>query len=215
MWSVHDDVDGAIVTVSRFRTVVCIALVLVSAGCGTAATPTPTAVPQGVNLLQPPTALNDFTLTNQANKPMKLSDLKGKLALMTFGYSNCPDVCPITLAKFKQIKAQLAGDAGNVAFVFISVDGVRDPPDVLTTYLNQFDSSFVGLTGDEPTMRKIGKDYFISFEADHTTGSQHYLVTHSSYSFLVDREGRLSRIYAYETPAEVMTADIKQVMGKG
>ncbi len=199
---------------SGLRSLLFVVLLTFSAGCGALVKPTPTAVPQGVNILEPPNGLNDFTLTSQANKPLKLSDLKGKLALMTFGYTNCPDVCPITLAKFKQIKAQLAGDAGRINFVFISVDGVRDTPGVLTTYLNQFDPAFIGLTGDEQTMRKVGQDYFISFETDHQAGAQ-YLVTHSSYSFLVDSEGRLSRIYAYETPAEVIAADIRQVLNKG
>src|SRR5262245_40036804 len=148
-------------TVLRFRGILPLILIALSSACGVAATPTPTAVPQGVNILEPPKALVDFTLTSQANKPLKLSDLKGKLALMTFGYTNCPDVCPATLAKFTQIKEQLAADASRVNFVFISVDGVRDTPDVLTTYLKQFDPSFVGLTGDEPTMRAVGKDYYI------------------------------------------------------
>jgi protein SCO1 len=198
---------------SPTRSFVFIALLLLAAGCGTIATPTPTAPPEGVNILEPPGNLNDFTLTTQANQPMRLSDLKGKLALMTFGYTHCPTECPVTLAKFKQIKTQLAGDADQVAFVLISVDGVRDTPEVLARYLNNFDSSFIGLTGDEQTMRKIGKDYFIAFEAEKHDGAA-YLVTHSAYSFLVDRAGRLVRIYRYETPAEVMAADIRQVLGK-
>jgi protein SCO1 len=202
-----------IFTVLRVRSLLCVVFLLLTAGCGTLATPTPTAVPQGVNVLEPPEDLDDFTLTNQASQPMRLSDLKGKLALMTFGYTHCPDVCPATLAKFKQIKGQLAGDTDQVAFVFISVDGVRDTPEVLTTYLNHFDTSFIGLTGDEQTMRKIGKDYFIAFQAEKHEGSQ-YLVTHSAYSFLVDRTGRLVRIYSYEAPADVMAADIKQVLQK-
>ncbi len=188
-------------------------VVIFLAGCSVFAQPTPVPTPQGVTILEPPGKLNDFTLTNQANQPLHLSDLKGKLVLLTFGYSHCPDVCPITLAKFKQIKEQLAGDAAQVNFVFVSVDGVRDTPDVLGKYLSQFDPQFIGLTGDETTMRQVGKDYFIGFQKEQSGGTQ-YLVTHSSYSYLIDRQSQLVRIYAYETPAEVMTADIKQVLAK-
>src|SRR5258706_2822356 len=98
-------------------------------------------------VLYPPRQLQDFTLTNQAGKPMKLSDLRGQIALVFFGYTNCPDVCPIVVSNFTQIKAALGDKASKVAFVFISVDGKHDTPEVLTRWLGAFDPTFIGLTG--------------------------------------------------------------------
>ncbi len=194
-------------------------LITVLAGCGAApkAQPkiTPTQPPEGVNVLEPPLPINDFTLTNQQNKPAHLSDWKGKLVLMAFGYTHCPDVCPITLARFKQVKDLLANNAEQVKFVFISVDGVRDTPEILGSYLSNFDPKFIGLTGDEPTLRKIAKDYGVSFYTDKKDPNQtDYTVTHTASWFLVGKDGKLWRVYSYGTNQDTIAADVKQVLNE-
>ena len=129
---------------------------------GTANSSSPTAGAR----VDPPHRLQDFTLTSQTGAPLSLSDLRGRAVLMFFGYTHCPDVCPTTLADYTRIKQALGGDADKVAFMFISVDGKRDTPDVLAQYLHQFDDQFIGLTADEATLKRIGAEYGLLFQQD-------------------------------------------------
>lgn len=191
---------------------VLVAILLV--GCSSPAQPTATPAPEGVTIIEPPLQPNSFTLTDQNGKSVRLDDLKGKLTLLTFGYTHCPDVCPVTLANFKAIKGELNETAGQVNFVFVSVDGARDTPEVLGKYLALFDPTFIGLTGDEATLQKIVKDYGAVFYKDEkNTSSPNYTVTHTSSSFLVDRAGKLRRKYAYGIKPEIVAADIRTLLG--
>ncbi len=198
-------------------------VVLALAGCavGTPAAPaggagTATPAPQGVVVVEPPGLINDFTLTSQANKPMKFSELRGRLALVTFGYTHCPDVCPVNLARFKQVRIALETAADQVNFVFISVDGKRDTPEVLAMHLAAFDETFIGLTGEETAVRQVAKDFGVIFYVTNDARTQaDYLVTHTASSFLVGREGWLRRVYAYGTEPEIVAADIKAMLKLG
>ncbi len=190
---------------------------IVLAGCAGPLSPspkpaTPTPAPQGVTVLDPPGLIHDFTLTNQANRPMKFSELRGKLVLMTFGYTHCPDICPVNLARFKQVKMLLAASASQVAFVFVSVDGKRDTPQVLAQHLSLFDPEIIGLTGSEADVRVVAKDFAVTFIIENSASQTDYTVTHTASSFLVDRQGMLSRVYAYGLDAEVIVADIQSML---
>lgn len=195
-------------------TILSLILSLVLAAC-VPATPTPAS---GVNPIDPPRQLRDFTLLSHTGKPMNLSDLRGKFVLLFFGFTNCPDVCPITMARFKQIKDELGVDAEKVTFIMISVDGKRDTPDVLAKYVKAFDPAFIGLTGDDAILRQIVPEYGVSFEIhegehQHSEGTAEagsYDVDHTPASFLIDREGKLRVIFAYETTPETMLDAIKK-----
>src|SRR5512145_1693081 len=104
----------------------------------------PLAAASGAAIVNPPTPLHDFTLTDQTGEPFSLSELRGRVVLVFFGYTHCPDECPTTLANFKRVKASLGAAAQEVAFVFISVDGTRDTPEVVADYLQKFDAEFIG-----------------------------------------------------------------------
>jgi protein SCO1/2 len=180
----------------------------------------------GAAVVSPPHRLQDFVLTSKTGDPISLADLRGKAVLLFFGYTNCPDVCPTTLADYRRVKQALGEQASEVEFVFISVDGARDTPDQMTRYLNQFDPEFIGMTGDEETMRRIGTEYGLFFSQegislphDHAEGedgyeldSQNYFVQHTSPSFLVDREGLLRLVYFYGTPVETITTGIRRIL---
>jgi len=168
-------------------------------------------LPSGGAVVNPPHLLQDFTLTSHNGDPMRLSDLHGRAVLMFFGYTHCPDVCPTTLADYTRVKQALGSAADEVAFVFISVDGKRDTPDVLAAYLSRFDSSFIGLTGDEATLRQMGQEYGLFFE-NETVDDQNYFVQHTSPSFLVDRAGYLRRVYFYGARPDVIAAGIQQIL---
>src|SRR5690349_12271476 len=128
-----------------------IALAVVLVGC-TSATPTAvndggaTVLPSGGIVIDPPRAVTDAVLTDQAGKLAHLDDLRGKVSLVFFGYTNCPDVCPVVVSDWTRVKKAIGADADKTNFVFISVDPTRDTPDKLTTYLGAFDKTFTGLT---------------------------------------------------------------------
>lgn len=155
----------------------------------------------------------DFTLTNQDNKPIKLSDLRGKAVVLFYGYVNCPDVCPLTLAEMKKTKDLLGQDADKTAFVFISVDGERDTPELLKTYLKSFDPAFIGLTAPAEAVRPIAFEYGAAFEKQKPPGTQAaYIVAHTAYTYLLDPQGRWRMVFPYGAKPEFVAAGIRSVL---
>lgn len=166
--------------------------------------------------IDPPKDLIDFTLTDQDGNARSLSDMQGRPVLLFFGFTHCPDVCPATLAHFRQIKRDLGEQGSDVTFVLVSVDGARDTPETLKAYVEQFDPEFVGLTGDEEYVREIGGDYFLFFNRAVIDGTQtavEYLVDHTSYSYLIDSEGKLRVIYPFQAPRDLIVKDIQDLIG--
>lgn len=174
---------------------------------------TPSATPLPGTLYDPPQAVSDFTLTSQTGEPLHLSDLRGKAVVIFFGYTNCPDVCPTTLADFKRVKTHLGADVGRVTFVFISVDGARDTPERLAAYVGAFDPEFIGLMGDDATIRTIAKDYGVFFQqVAAAADNPNYLVDHTASSFVVDPQGRLALVFPYQADALGMAQRIRDVL---
>jgi len=172
-----------------------------------------TGLPTAGTPIEPPRELTDFTMTSAAGTPLSLSDLQGRPVLLYFGYTFCPDVCPTTLADFVRVKRDLGEDADKVAFVFISVDPERDTPEKIANYMRAFDTEFIGLQGNEKTLRRIQFDYGLFYQKSQVPGtSADYLVDHSAAAYLIDQEGRLVMIYAFGTPPEVMRADVRALL---
>jgi protein SCO1/2 len=179
--------------------------------------PTATFAPSvpGVTPIDPPRPVSDFTmpaaLPNGESGSLSLSDLEGKHTLLFFGYTHCPDFCPITLAEFKQIKQALGDRAERLQFLFVSVDGDRDTPEVIRRYLNGFDPSFIGMSGTRDTLEPIRPDYGLYYELRTNEGrGDNYLVDHSTPSYLIDPQRRLVAIYSYNASASVIAADIAE-----
>ncbi len=176
-------------------------------------------------LLEPPLEAQDFALTNQDGQAARVSDFRGSFVLLFFGYTQCPDACPATLAQFKQIRGELGGKADSVRFVMVTVDPARDTPERLKEYLAQFDPSFIGLTGSADALQPVYSAYWVSVEAimaDEADADTHahveaagtqaaVAVAHTSSVFLIDAEGRLRLIYT-DIPWQDMAADIRQVL---
>ncbi len=175
--------------------------------------PIPTPTPGGVVISQYRT-ISNVTLINQANQPMALDALRGKPTLIAFGYTFCPDVCPLTMADLRRVKRAL-GEAGDeVNFVFITVDPQRDTPEVVRRYVTAFDPAFIGLTGDEATLRKLIYEFDGVFEKQKPQGDnpQSYLVAHTSFIYLLDAQGRWRMKYSFGTPVEVITGDVQAML---
>ncbi|MEM6280866.1 MAG: SCO family protein [Chloroflexota bacterium] len=163
--------------------------------------------PGGISILNPPRPLDDFTLTAHTGEPLSLSDLRGKTVVMSFGYTYCPDVCPLTLMEYRRINEMLADAAGDVQFVFVSVDGERDTPERLDLYLGarNIDDFALALTGSEGDLRRMGVDYGLYFEKQFDTGSQaFYLVDHTASTYLIDAQGRLTNIIGFGTDIQIV-----------
>ena len=197
-----------------------LALAALLAGCAGFGPARPNAgatSPDGASgtLLDPPKELADFTLTSHTGAPLSLSDLRGSPVLLFFGYTHCPDVCPLTLAEWRKVKQQLGDAASDVAFVFVSVDGKRDTPEVLARFVDAHDPAFIGLTGDEATLRTIAEDFGVHFHSHAAEGGDAAaLVDHSSYSFLINREGQLHMLYSYGISADVISRDIQELLAR-
>ncbi|WP_029215357.1 SCO family protein [Kallotenue papyrolyticum] len=170
-------------------------------------------------LLDPPEPIADWTLTDQHGQPFRLSDQRGKLVLLYFGYTNCPDFCPITMGIWKQVRAHLGADAEQVRFVMISTDPARDTPEVLARYLSAFDPAFVGL---QPTPEQLdalsrkfgaGVDANAQAHGDHHAGLDPRL--HGTYTYVLDRQGRWRLLFPYDTPVEAMVADLRALLREG
>lgn len=166
------------------------------------------AASQGVSLgtvINPPLLVRNFTLPASTGSDLSLHDLNGKFRMIFFGYLHCPDFCPLTMAEFKRVKQLLGDDAGEVEFIYISVDGARDTPQIIANYLDNFDPAFIGFQGNDATLAQIQPDYGFYYQRRLGTGSQaEYVVDHSTRSYLLDREGRLRSSFTYDTSPDLI-----------
>jgi protein SCO1/2 len=176
----------------------------------------PTATPKPGTILDPPKDVGDFTLTDQTGAPFHLSELRGKVVILYFGYTFCPDVCPMSLSHYLRVKKTLGDEADKLAVVFISVDGERDTPDRLAHYLSAFDPAFIGLTGTDTEIRTVAKDYGVFYQrATYDNTQADYLVDHTASTFVVGPEGRLRIIYPYGTDPAIMAEGVRGLIEEG
>jgi len=158
----------------------------------------------------PPPAAADFTLTNQDGQAVRLSDYHGKLVLLFFGYTHCPDECPTTLAMLNRALSEMKDAGSSTQVLLVSVDPEQDTPPVLKEYLARFNPSFVGLTGQPAEVEAVLKAYGVFAEKEGAT------VTHSTYLYVIDRTGRLALTYSFETqpPPEEVAADLEHLAAR-
>jgi protein SCO1/2 len=162
----------------------------------------------------------EFNLVDQDGRPISLKRFRDKVVLIEWGYTNCPDVCPVTLSKLNQVMENLGDKAKDVQVLFITVDPERDSAERLKTYVPYFNKSFIGVTGSTEGMKKAARDYGVTVvkhqevygrsEKDHW---DRYLVTHTNTVFLIDRDGTLLLTYPHYLlePASI-ASDIKKVL---
>ncbi|WP_428605849.1 SCO family protein [Sedimenticola sp.] len=142
----------------------------------------------------------DFTLTDQQGKPFQLQQLRGKVVLLSFGYTYCPDICPTELARISSVLNGLGGDADQVQGLFITLDPGRDTPPVLQAYLNYFNPSLIGLTGSDAAISQVATAYHVAFQKQAQPDGD-YSLDHSANLYLIDRNGQLFGMVPYGLPA--------------
>lgn len=171
---------------------------------------------QGV-VIDPPVPAADFSLTDQNGQVFRLSEQRGKLVLIFFGYTHCPDVCPLTLSEYKQIKKSISAHAGEavaqqVVYVFITVDPERDTPAQMAAYMANFDPSFYGLSSDLDTLTAVWQAYGVYQQKQTGTSAAGYLVDHSSRMYLINTQGNWQITYPFGMEAEKISADLLHLL---
>ncbi len=165
--------------------------------------------------LDPPRAAPDFTLSDQHGATYRLSEQRGDVVVLFFGYTTCPDVCPTTLAQYRQVKNLLGEDAERVQFVFVTVDPERDDEERLNQYISLFDREFLGLTGDAEALQAVWRDYGVYVERVEAPDSPvGYWMNHSSVSYVVDAKGDLRLIHLYNTPNDDVVHDLRLLLAE-
>jgi len=145
--------------------------------------------------LSNPTVATDFTLQS-ASGPVHLSDFDGRVVMLFFGYTHCPDVCPTEMMQLAQIHGSLpAKDRDRVAVAMISVDPERDTPEVMATYAHAFSPAFHGLTGSPDAIGAVAKQFFVSYQKTDQTGPDAYFMRHTASVYVLDPQRRLTLIY--------------------
>ena len=155
----------------------------------------------------------DFELTNQRGERMHLSDLQGRALVMFFGYTFCPDACPATLARMREVRAVLSPeDAARFTGVLVSVDPARDTPERLGEYVEFFDPAFVGLTGSKDELEDIARRYGAQFMIPEGQPKDSYLVNHSTIAYLIDPLGYVRALYHGDEPVDAIAANVREVL---
>jgi protein SCO1/2 len=164
-------------------------------------------------VISPPSPRPDFTL-QAATGPISLSDFRGKLVVLYFGYTSCPDLCPLTLSYLRQTLDSLGGQASEIQVVFVSVDGLRDTPEKLSDYVHLFRPDFVGVTGTEAQIDSVTKEYGIFYLLYPPDENGFYSVDHTATIQVLDREQNLVLIWPHGIQPEQMASDLKVLLKK-
>lgn len=153
-----------------------------------------------------------LALTGHDGKPRTLADFRGKVVVLTFGFTNCPDVCPTTLADAAQALKSLKADAARVQVLFVTLDPERDTPAVLANYVPAFDPSFLGLYGDDAATQRTAKEFKIYYAKRKGDAPGSYSVDHSAQSYVLDAEGRLRLLMKHERIGADLGPDVRELL---
>lgn len=163
-------------------------------------------------LIQSPQPVSDFTLSGPQGSQVRLSNYRGKVILLFFGYTSCPDICPTTMRDLSIALDLLGRRSTQVQVILISVDPEKDTPQRLQAYLQLIDPRLLGLTGTPDQILQIATQYGVYFEKRPFGDSGAYLVDHTSTTFLIDPQGYLKIVYPYGTSPQSLASDITYIL---
>lgn len=166
--------------------------------------------------VDPPQPIPAFSFVAADGDTVSTAPERGRPTLLFFGYTHCPDVCPVTLADWSrartQLTAQLGADADRVRWLFVSVDPARDTPEIAAAYATQFDTRFVGVSGDSSTTANIQRAFSVTSYESPGAADEDYLVTHASHVFLLDDTGQLRLMYPFNVGPDALVADLTRLL---
>lgn len=162
-------------------------------------------------VIQSPDTSHDFTLTS-INGNVSLSDFRGKIVLIYFGYTFCPDICPGTLGNVAQALRDMGAKAEDVQLIMVSLDPERDTPEKLAEYMNHFHPSFIGITGSKEQLDEVASLYGIYYQKNEGSSATGYLIDHTATLLVLDREGYLKLVFPYGVTAQDIADDLKYML---
>jgi protein SCO1/2 len=151
----------------------------------------------------------DFALTDHNGKARSLADFKGKAVVIFFGYTQCPDVCPTTMAEMASVMKLLGNDAEKVQVLFVTVDPERDTQALLSAYVPTFDPRFLGLFGDQAATVKVAKEFKVFYQKAAGKTADSYTMDHTAGSYVFDPQGRIRLFLKHGQGAEPIAHDLK------
>jgi len=162
-------------------------------------------------VIQSPEPSYNFTLSS-AKGDVSLSDYRGKVVLLYFGYTFCPDICPGTLANAAQALRNMDKNADDVQLIMVSLDPGRDTPEKLAEYTGHFYPSFIGITGTKEQIDEIAALYGIYYKINEGSEATGYLIDHTATMMVLDREGYLKLVFPYGVTSEEIADDLKYML---
>jgi protein SCO1/2 len=155
----------------------------------------------------------DGAMLDHDGKPRAIRDFAGKIVVVFFGYTQCPDVCPTTMSELVEVKKLLGKDGDKVVGLFITVDPARDTPEVLKAYTANFSPDFLGLTASSPeALAKVVKEFKIYYKKVPGKTETSYTIDHTAASYVFDTQGKVRLYTRYGSGAPALAADIKQLL---
>ena len=154
----------------------------------------------------------DFQLTDHNGKPRTLSDFRGKVVVVFFGYTQCPDVCPTTLSDLAAALQKLGADASRVQVLFVTVDPERDTPELLSHYVPAFNPTFLGLSGDAAATAATAREFKVLYQKQPGSTPGSYAMEHSAGTFIFDPQGRLRLFASHGQGPDVFAHDIRELL---
>jgi protein SCO1/2 len=167
---------------------------------------------RGTTYAEPYPVAPEFELTRANGNTFQLSEQRGKIVMLFFGYTSCPDVCPTTMAELNQALRELGSQADHVQVIFVTVDPQRDTPERVQEYVNHFNPSFIGLSGSEAELAKVWGDYGVFREVVEGKSAVGYLVDHTARVTLIDQQGNLRVSFPFDTPVEDIVHDVELLL---
>ena len=154
----------------------------------------------------------DFTLHSTVADSSSLGDFKGKVVLLNFGYTSCPDICPMVLNRMAAVMNELGEDRSKVQPMFVTFDAERDTVERLRQYLGYFGKDFIGFTGTVEQLAAVSRHYGVIAIAQKSDSAAGTLYTHSDYIYLLDQQGRVRALFAKSDAIDKMVDDIESLL---
>jgi protein SCO1/2 len=154
----------------------------------------------------------DFRLTDFNGQQRSLADFRGKVVVMFFGYTQCPDVCPTTMTDMAEVKKRLGADGEKLQVIFVTLDPDRDTPEVLSQYVPAFDPTFIALRGSRDETAAIARDFKVFYQKVPGKTETSYTMDHTAGSYVFDRDGRLRLFLRHAGGIDPIVADLQKLL---
>lgn len=153
-----------------------------------------------------------LSLSDHHGQPRQLADFKGKVIVVFFGYTQCPDVCPTTLLEMREVRKRLGDEGSQVQVLFVTLDPERDSAQLLSDYVTAFDPSFIGLRGDADATAVAAREFKVFYAKQPGSTPDTYGMDHTTGSYVFDPQGRLRLLVRHGEPADSVASDLRKLL---